>query len=621
LLKSSNPTLLNVTYIKPNKEDGTKESFEVIYKTETGEVYRSEEPPLADIFFVKPEYRNYNYNKPEERMERMEKVRVPISKIRYRIAEEIGEEGQKFISQCCQEKNFSRLNELYAWPYSYGADFQPEYYFMKNWYEKYEIGTPKITTAFLDIECDSLENEIDMDNISVTAYSPVNCATVILDDTKEAWTFILRPRKPSELGKSKEDYIRAYNLYNKQKYDHENLMNNMNDFIDKLHKTFDGKYGYINYHVREFSDEIELIADIFRLINKRKPNFCLCWNMRFDIQYLYYRLQALHINPASIMCHPDFKNSKPKCYFKVDRSTYQLEKQYDYFYCSSYTIYICQMRNYAAIRKSQHKLRSVSLNAIADIELKDKKVDYPEESNMTEFMYNNWPLFILYNVKDVLLQLGIERKTKDTMTYYMRSQANLTPYNKIYRETHLLRNVREQSFNKQGWVQGNNINIIHMRDVDEVEKAFYNNDENEEGNESSFKGAINADPVWNDRIGMKILGIRSNNIFSNPMDYDMGAFYPSIKIASNMDPITLLYKASFVNEEFMSGEFINRSLNQQYVEKDKKGKTRKLDFTGEAVNTYVSGNILTFGVNYLNQPSITEVLAACRKECKRKELV
>jgi len=160
-----------------------------------------------------------------------------------------------------------------------------------------------------------------------------------------------------------------------------------------------------------------------------------------------------------------------------------------------------------------------------------------------------------------------------------------------------------------------------MRDVDEVEKAFYNNDENEEGNESSFKGAINADPVWNDRIGMKILGIRSNNIFSNPMDYDMGAFYPSIKIASNMDPITLLYKASFVNEEFMSGEFINRSLNQQYVEKDKKGKTRKLDFTGEAVNTYVSGNILTFGVNYLNQPSITEVLAACRKECKRKELV
>jgi len=33
--------------------------------------------------------------------------------------------------------------------------------------EKYEIGTPKITTAFLDIECDSLENEIDMDNILV----------------------------------------------------------------------------------------------------------------------------------------------------------------------------------------------------------------------------------------------------------------------------------------------------------------------------------------------------------------------------------------------------------------------------------------------------------------------
>ena len=125
------------------------------------------------------------------------------------------------------------------------------------------------------------------------------------------------------------------------------------------------------------------------------------------------------------------------------------------------------------------------------------------------------------------------------------------------------------------------------------------------GNTStSFKGAINADPIWNDNVGMEVLGVKSNNMHQNSMDYDMGAFYPSIKIASNMDPGTLLFKAAFINDEFISGEFPNRSLNTTYREKDKNGQMRELDITGEAVNTFVSGNILTFGYNYLGLPDL-----------------
>ena len=166
--------------------------------------------------------------------------------------------------------------------------------------------------------------------------------------------------------------------------------------------------------------------------------------------------------------------------------------------------------------------------------------------------------------------------------------------------------MREKYFNRIGWIQGNNLNVID-EDEDQLEKAFYRNDENEDG-ESTFKGAINADPVWNANIGMKLMGVKSNTVFRNVIDQDMGAFYPSNKIASNMDPITLLYKATFDNEDFLSGEYYNRSLNQQYIETDKNGKTRKLDFTGEAVNTYVSGNILTFGYNYLGLPNVTDMV-------------
>ena len=84
-----------------------------------------------------------------------------------------------------------------------------------------------------------------------------------------------------------------------------------------------------------------------------------------------------------------------------------------------------------------------------------------------------------------------------------------------------------------------------------------------------------------------------------------------------MDPGTLLYKGEFDNNEFLSGEYPNRSLNQIYQEKDKHGKIRNLDITGEAVNTYVSGNILTFGYNYLGLPNITELTKDVLRELKQ----
>lgn len=605
MINLRDPILLNVTYIRPTKQNDYREEFEVLYKDENNITHKTNEPPEADIWIVKPEYRDYTYNKPEERIEKMNKVRVPaISKIRYEIAKQIGPEGEELIKRAHSEKNFSLLNQLYKWPYCYACDFQPEYYYMKDWYDKYKLKTPKLNKAFIDIETDLNDYVLNLDDIPNTAYSPINLITVILEETKESWTFILRPYEPSRFGRSEEEYKKRYKDYLKQLKDHEYLMSHKDEFIKDLHDSFDPVYGYLNYNIREYKEEIDLIADAFRLINTRKPDFCMIWNMRFDIQYLYYRIIALGYDPSTIMCHKDFDN--PKCYFKLDRSTFLLEKQYDYFYCSSYTQYICQMRLYASIRKSQHKLKSVKLNDIGDRELKDKKVEYAEYPNITRFCYEDWIKFIKYNIKDVLIQKGIEKKTNDCLTYYMRSHSNLTPYNKIFKETHLLRNVREMYFEKDGWVQGNNLNIIDDP-VDETTKRFYYGNDEDDEDETSFKGAIMADPIWNDRVGLHIMNQPSNNIFNNPMDYDMGAFYPSIKIASNMDPITLLYKASFDNEEFICGEMTNRSLNTIYQEKDKYGNIRKIDFTGEAVNTLCSRNILTFGYNYLHLPSITSL--------------
>lgn len=611
MINGKHPTLLKVTYVRPNRKLDQKECFQVIYTDDDGKVRFSEEPGEADIYITKPEWRNHTRNKAEERIERLDKIRLPISKIRYHIVKESGEWGKTIMDRAVMERNFKILDQVYKWPYCYACDFQPEYYFMKNWYDKYELPTnPGLSKAFMDIETDLMDYPIDLDHIRDTAYAPVNVVVVILEATKEAYQFILRPYVPPKNGRTEEEYKERYEMYEKQLKDHQYLMTHLDEYYEEIHKEFDKVYGYLNYHIREYEREIDLITDVFRLINTKKPNFMLIWNMRFDIQYLFWRIINLGYDPKSIMCHPDIPNST--CYFQEDRSTFLIEKQYDFFHCTSYTQYLCQMRNYASVRKSQHKLRSVALNAIADRELRDKKVEYPENANIVRFPYEDWILFIKYNLKDSLLQLGIERKTKDLETYYNRSHANLTPYNKIYRETHLLRNVREMYFEKEGWVQGNNLNTIGG-DNDTAADAFYGKNEDNKEEKASFKGAINAEPTMNMNIGSEVLGVKSNNIFHNTIDEDMGAFYPSIKIASNMDPETLLYKASFNNDEFISEEFSNKSQNQTYIEKDKNGKMRPVDITGEAVHSYVSGNILTMTYNFLNLPSIPDLYRQVKK--------
>lgn len=617
MIKGNNLMLLNMTYIKEDKSKNIKECFEVIYKdVDTNKVYVSYEDPTVDIYITKEEYRDHSYNKPQELMSKLNKVECNYSDIPFQIASAIGKTGLDFMFSALREKDFNKIKHLYLWPYCYKCDFQPEYYYLSRWQKEHELPIKaKPSKAFLDIETDILDNIVDLKNIRNSANAPVNLMTLILDETNESYTFILEPHEPKKLNYSDKQFQKRVELYQKQLKAHEWLLTHKDEFIKNLHDRFDQTYGTINYHLRIYKSEIEMIKDLFQLLHQRKPNFVLIWNMRFDIQYLYYRIIELGYDPADIMCHPDFKYKR--CYFKEDNTTQKLVKQFDYFYVSSYSQFICQMRTYGSIRKSQHALRSLSLNAISDIELKDRKVDYPSNTNIRTFPYEDWITFIIYNIKDVLLQVGIERKVNDMMTYYKRMYSNQTPYNKIFRETHLLRNYREKYFESIGYVQSNNINIIDTKDtsafatndqVYDFDDDEDNDDNSEVENETSFKGAIVADPIYNDSIGEVILGIPTNYILKNLIDMDMGSFYPSVKIASNMDPMTLEFKAYIDTKDYIDGKYPNKSLNTSYYERDKKGKLRYNDVTGECINTYMTENVLTFGYNWLNLPDITEII-------------
>ena len=337
-----NPSLLKVEYIRPNKKKETKECFQILYIDDDGNVKYSEEEALVPIYFVKPEYRTYEYNKPEELIDHMEKRMVLISKIKDEIVNESGEWGRAIRDKARSMQDFSYENQLFKWPYCYGCDFLPEFYFMHQWFEEYTLKMPKINSAFLDIETDILDYSPELDNLQNTAYAPINLVSVYNENTNEAIQFILRPYVPKKDGRSEEEYKERYAMYEKQMRAHQEMMNDIDGYIKELHDRFDEVYGNINYKIREYEKEIDLIADVFRFINSRKPHFCMIWNMRFDIQYFIERIKVLGYDPASIMCSPEIHNQK--CYFKEDRSTFDIPKQFDFFHCSSFTQYICQMR-------------------------------------------------------------------------------------------------------------------------------------------------------------------------------------------------------------------------------------------------------------------------------------
>ena len=167
---------------------------------------------------------------------------------------------------------------------------------------------------------------------------------------------------------------------------------------------------------------------------------------------------------------------------------------------------------YAQIRKGQSELGSVKLNIIGKKELNEEKLDYSEEANIKTLPYVNYKKFLLYNIKDVLLQYGIERKTSDIDNLYTRSIMNSVPYKKVFSQTALLRNRCYVDYLKQGYIIGNNINVDYERDWDA---------EDDEEEDDKFAGALVGNPILNsEKNGMVVAGKKNKYVRKYVIDFD-----------------------------------------------------------------------------------------------------
>lgn len=457
--KKDDIMLINIIYNQPSAQTNWVDTIDVIYKDLTTGKKHLETiiNPTMDVYFTKPEYQNYDYPKYTLPIEQLEVKNISCKNAPRDIAKIAGGKFLQYYEACRQCKNRKAMKNLHKYKYVMASDYDPESYYRIQFSCHYLNDKRKpIDKLYSDIEVDG----INFPGMVTGGVAPINAITLIDEKTRISYTFALRNEKNPQI---------------------EELENNLDEFVKECHNMFDESYGEFDYKIMFYDekDELKMLKDYFNLIHALRREYICFWNMNFDANYLMDRISELGENPADIMCHPDFPVKR--CYYYEDRKNFAVKLKKDWFTISDYTVWLDQMILYSQIRKGQSELGSVRLNVIGKKELGDEKLDYSEEANIKTLPYVNYKKFLLYNIKDVLLQYGIEQKTSDIDNLYTRSIMNSVPYKKVFSQTALLRNRCYVDYLKQGYVIGNNINIDYERDFD---------DEEEEEKEK-FAGAFN----------------------------------------------------------------------------------------------------------------------------------
>lgn len=578
-----NSMLIDIKYLRQNKRTGEPDCLYVIWKDlDTGAKYlQTVTEPKMDIYFEKPEFRNHNHNLNYQRLEKLDKKTVKYKDILFEIANEIGESGKAFVSNAIQTRNFNALRELQLYPYVFGSDIDIRGWYRVQWLQKLNNKrVKKLDKGFMDIEADSY----GIPGFPSATQCPVNAVTVINARDNECYTFLLR-----------EGICKSGEAYEKQQEQIDYFEEHLDEFIEELHEDFDEEFGRLKYKIYMYDDERKMLCHLFQMINIIKLDIIGIWNISFDIPYLIERMRVLGLDPTEVMSHPDFKYKQ--CYFKEDTRNFNVKDKNDFFTLTSYTQFICQMELYAAERKGRQELRSSKLDAVASKELRSNKVKMGADENIKTLPYRNWWKFVKYNIKDVLLQHGIEKKCSDFDTLYVNAYENATPYESVYKQTVTLRNVQYLSFLEQGLITGNNINIFNKT----VEKNI--DDDEDEDDDVGYEGALVAEPLFYAYICELLYGRPTNNIIKYSIDMDMASFYPNSIIEMNIDPSCLIFKViikrdTFNNKDGVVKRVCHRNDDSEYLDED--------DVAKELFDNFQTGNILSTGHKWLNLPSASE---------------
>jgi hypothetical protein len=488
------------TYYNSGTNDFTTpdDTLDIVYKDiDTGKIYvETLNNPKIEIYVVKPEYRTFNFYKTFIKKEQCNKYLVPY-KTRYA---DIG----KILGCKPKETKFSK--------YVYQIDMDIEHYYLMQFFKEYGCKTDNkpLTLGFSDIESDIIQIG---EGFPSPGETPTNAISYFDESTHTMYTLLCVqdnvPRVP-ETSKKYEYYEKLRKRFKEQT---DYFIEHIEDFKEECRKAFEETYGKIEYKIMVFDEELPMYKAYWQIIEYCQNDYGFFWNAPYDISNLIERLKTLGYDPSDIIPSPDFGHRVVRWYEDKNATVHKRKHIFDTY---TKTTFMDQMVNYAGIRSGKGKLPSVKLNAIAKNELKDEKLDYSEYGNIKMFPYYDWWKFVMYNIKDVLLQVGIERKTHDANYIYTVMTTSSLKTSEVFTSTTVVGNdLRLFADIEFDIVMGSNKNKLFK--VEKTEEQI------REEKKDKFAGAFVMNPGHCSPTGFMLLGALNKYIHDHVIDEDISS--------------------------------------------------------------------------------------------------
>ena len=588
--EGSNISLLNVIYNYPKKlESGKYEKTDnasfIFYDFEKDEVRLEEIENVPYEFCVTKEGINPTHTQFFMSRDDVKEVCCPYRQLNKKVAE-LTDQMDTFRENI-QNGNARANSKLHYDPRVLSSDVHIEDK-LKSMFDRRYVNdlVPKVTKAFFDIEYDGIDFKgIGIDRL---ATSPINAISLINESDKRIYIFLLRNKKNPLI----EEFERYANT--------EQINTDLKEFIKDSVGGWKNEIRYgldqYSYKFNFYDDEIELIRDLFVVMNWFKPTFVLVWNMAFDIPYIKNRIINLGYDPKDIMCHPDFKHKV--CEYIVDDGKdkdgkpKKIEERGDFSKISSYSVFMDQMIQFASRRKGQSNFIRYTLDYIGDAICNVKKLDYSHiTTRIAELPYKDYKTFVFYNIMDTVVQYCIDKKTADVEYVYTKALMNNVRYSKVHRQTtyQTTRMAKEfYNYYEDGLILGNNTNASNPKPTEK------------------YPGAYVAHPLkLNDYSKVKVHGQPVNTI-RNGVDYDYSAQYPNEVRENNMAPHSQIAKI-----------IIDQVVHQNENPYNNKYYTRGGDF----LEDYMTRSILQMCHKWFNLGTYSDLIDDVRDHVNKMNLM
>lgn len=507
-----NITLMNTLYHRGEDilDGKIKDYLTIVYKdTDTGLKYKQEIANPDYKYYISKSDRMTGYNRLFATEDEVEEVIVPYKDLERSIALSTG--NKQFFYNNINSGNRNENRKLHLDPRVFNSDMNIQDHYRLRFKLGYnEDTTCSISKSFFDIEVDGINI---MGDFPEPGEAPINAASLILQEQKQVYVFLLRNKANPQIAEFEEE-VNSGTIFPELKRFVTGAVGGA-QIAQKYNVDF--KYNFLFY---DEENEIYLIKDIFSVFNKFKPDFAVAWNMAFDIPYIIARILKLGYNPAEIMCHPDFKY-KVADYYVDERNKNEFAERGDFARISSYTIFLDQMIHFASRRKGTNRFKAFNLDYIGECIPKVKKLDYKHiTTNIAELPYKSYKTFVFYNIMDTIVQYCIEYVTNDLNYVFSKANQNCTRYEKVHRQTRYLFNRGALIFRENGFIIGNNTNAFNQKPKEK------------------YSGAFVADPKQiNEYSKVRIEG-KLVDIYNNCVDLDYTSLYPNCMLQMNIAPNT-----------------------------------------------------------------------------------